>query len=229
VFFLDKTLWSNYTTELTQKNHIYIDMPAHRNSSDVGFDWEVDECVDMLIQVLDELKIDCCFVIGHSWGSMTALRAAVQYPSRFKAIGLFNMPFKKTLGMRKLGFMMQKLMLPFPRFYAKQAAKSLYSEDKLNSNPDLTKAMQDRLSKRSAKELARIIDGVIINPDDTSKLIKKLLVPALAVIGEQDYVGHSGVLDTQIVSGGHISPQKSITEIEQAIVRVLALSDRQVA
>ena len=71
--FLDKTLWSEYTSKLTEKTHIYIDMPAHGKSSDVGHDWDINNCVEMLIQILDKLEINKCFLIGQSWGSMTAL------------------------------------------------------------------------------------------------------------------------------------------------------------
>ena len=71
------------------------------------------------------------------------------------------MPFRKTTGLRRLEFIFQKTMLFFPRFYAKQAAKSLYSGETLRNRPELSIQMQDRLSKRSPKELSRVIDAVI--------------------------------------------------------------------
>ena len=86
--FLDKTLWSNYGCNLTGRTHIYIDMPAHGDSPNVGRDWSLDECVTMLMEVLDSLNIKTCIAVGHSWGSMTALRAATKFPERFSALGL---------------------------------------------------------------------------------------------------------------------------------------------
>jgi len=150
--FLDKSLWLPVSKELPDVTRVYIDMPAHGNSSDVGHDWALDDCVDMLMQIMNELSLDTCFLVGHSWGSMTALRAAVRYPDRFQALALFNMPFRKTTGLRRLGFIFQKAMLFFPGFYAKQAAKSLYSEEILIIRPELVTQMQDRLAKRSPGE-----------------------------------------------------------------------------
>ena len=86
--FLDKSLWLEVSKELPEVTRIYIDMPAHGSSSDVGHDWALDDCVDMLMQIINELKLDTCFLIGHSWGSMTALRAAGKFPERFEALGL---------------------------------------------------------------------------------------------------------------------------------------------
>lgn len=222
--FLDRTLWSDYGTDLTGRTHIYIDMPAHGNSSDIGHDWSLDNCVEMLMKVLDELGVKECIAIGHSWGSMTILRVATKFPTRFRAVGLFNMPFKRTSGLSRLGFILQKLIVIFPRFYAKQAAKSLYSKAVLREQPDLSTKMQERLSKRPSKEIARAIDAVILNAADATQLLLMLQVPALAVIGEADYVGTPPKIETVTVPGGHISPHEAVKETRAAIKRVLELA-----
>lgn len=221
--FLDKSLWHEYPAKITQKTHIYIDMPAHGKTSDVGRDWDIDDCISMLIQIMDTLNVKTCFLIGHSWGSMTALRAAVRFPDRFEALGLFNMPYRKTTGLRSLGFTLQKAMLAFPRFYAKQAAKSLYSGEILRNRPELSIQMQDRLSKRPQKEISRVIDAVILMPDDAIQLINELRVPALAVIGREDYVGKPPRLETWTVPGGHISPHESVEKVKDAIIQVIGM------
>lgn len=222
--FLDKTLWKDFDSNLTGRTHIYIDMPAHGVSSNVGHDWSIDDCVAMLTRVLDELNVRRCSVIGHSWGSMTALRAATSFPSRFASLGLFNMPFKRTTGIRRLGFKLQKTMVAFPRFYARQAAKSLYTESILRTRPDLSEMMQERLSVRPPKELSRVIDAVILNPADTEHLLNDLRVPALAVVGESDYVGIPSKTKTVTVQGGHFSPHEAPSESRQAIKRVVEIA-----
>ncbi len=194
--FLDQSLWAEVSKALPEMTRVYIDMPAHGKSSAVGHNWSLDDCVEMLLVMLDELKIKKSFVIGQSWGSMTALRAAIKFPERFVALGLFNMPYRRTTGLRKLGFIFQKTMGFFPKFYAKQAAKALYSVEFLRNRPELSKQMQARLSKRSQKELARVIDAVILEPEDATHLIEALSVPALAVIGQEDYVGKPPKIET---------------------------------
>jgi len=221
--FLDKSLWFEASKELPEVTRIYIDMPAHGSSSDVENDWVLEDCVDMLIQIIDELKLDTCFLVGHSWGSMIAVRAATKYPERFEALGLCNMPYRKTTGLRRLAFVFQKMALFFPKFYAKQAAKSLYSKELLRNRPELSIQMQEKLSKRSPKEISRVIDAVILMPDDASQLINELRVPALAVVGREDYVGKPPSLETWTVPGGHISPHESVEKVRDAIIKVLGM------
>ena len=224
--FFDKALWMDYGSELTNRTHIYIDMPSHGASENVGRNWTLDECGVMLIEILDFLKVEKCVAIGHSWGSMTALRAASRYPGRFAALGLFNMPFKKTIGVARVGFAAQKIMTVFPRFYAKQAAKALYSPSFLIENPEYSIEMQNRLAGRPPKEIARTIDAVILNAENTSSLISKLKVPALAITGRTDYVEAPSGIDSHTVPGGHISPHEAQQETKQAILEVLRYAAR---
>ena len=140
--FIDRTLWADVDRSLTGRAHIYTDMPAHGRSSDVGHTWSLDDGAEMLIEVLDALEVERCVAIGHSWGSMTALHAASRFPSRFVALGLFNMPFRRVEGLNRLGFRLQKSAAIFPRFYARQAAKSLYTAPFLRKRPELAEAMQ---------------------------------------------------------------------------------------
>lgn len=225
--FLDNTVWTNYDSSLTGRTHVYLDMPGHGNSSDIGKDWCLDDCVSMLMSVLDQLNIKQCIAIGQSWGSMTALRAASKFPESFQTLGLFNMPFKRTLGFKRLGFNFQKLIVRFPRFYAGKAAESLYSPEILQQKPELATTMADRLARRPAKEIARFINAVILNAEDTTHLLYQLKVPALAVVGESDYVGIPPRIKTIVVPGGHIVPHESPKETSQAIQRIVELAVNQ--
>lgn len=219
--FLDKTLWSDYPSMLTGHTHIYMDMPAHGSSSNVGHDWQLSECPGMLIEVLDALDIEKCIAVGHSWGGMTALRAAQTHAKRFISLALFNTPFKTTTGFRRLGFQAQKSLVIFQRFYAKQAAKSLYTPQILEARPELLIQMQERLAVRPAKELIRVLNAVILDAKDSTHLITELAVPAIAVVGESDYVGTLPKIETMIVPGGHISPYEAPTETRAILAQLI--------
>ncbi|NEP17710.1 MAG: alpha/beta hydrolase [Leptolyngbya sp. SIO4C1] len=222
--FLDRTLWAAYGSDLTARTHIYLDMPAHGQSSHVGRDWQLDECATLLIRVLDALEITDCIAIGHSWGSMTALRAAVSFPERFRALGLFNMPVQRPSGLRRLGFVLQKQLVRFPRFYARQAAKSLYSTATLRLRPEYALQMQNRLSQRPPQEIRRVIDAVLLQPTGAARLLQKLTVPALAVVGETDFVGQPPEIESIVVPGGHISPHEAVDETRAAIQKIAGLA-----
>jgi 3-oxoadipate enol-lactonase len=222
--FLDKGLWTNVCAPAEGRKQIFVDMPAHGGSENVGFDWRLDDCVAMLLRILDELEVKRCVAVGHSWGSMTALRAAVQYPDRFEALALFNMPFRRTSGLRRLGFILQKSMAAFPKFYGAQAAKALYSKGLMERRPELAAQMTEGLSKRSRVEIARIIEAVILQPEDSSALIRELRVPALAIVGQTDYVGMPPKIGVVTVPGGHISPHEAEEDTRDAIKRVLEMA-----
>lgn len=219
--FLDKSLWKDVSLPFKDRMQVFVDMPAHGKSDNVGFDWVIEDCVTVLVEILNELKMDRCVAIGHSWGSMTALRAAVSHPDRFQALGLFNMPHKKVAGVSRLGFSLQKTMTVFPKFYGAQAAKSLYSKETLDKRPELKTQMMERLSKRPSVEISRTIDAVILKSEDASSLIQKLKVPALAIVGEKDYVGAPPGMETLTVPGGHISPHEAEEHTRAAIKKLL--------
>lgn len=218
--FLDKTLWFDCASELIGYRRLYIDMPAHGQSSDVGRPWNLEDCVTMLIQILDALDVDTCIALGHSWGGMTALRTATQYPERFQALGLFNMPFKPIVGMRRVSLHAQKLMVRFQRLYAQQAAKSMYSHTCLKARPELLQQMQDRLAKRSIQEIEQVIDAVMYDSTDSTSMIRNLQLPALFVVGESDFVGIPPG-ETLTVPGRHISPHEAPIEVKGAIQQLI--------
>ncbi|MFK8185894.1 MAG: alpha/beta fold hydrolase [Phormidesmis sp.] len=222
--FLDRSLWANVSAVGEERSQFFVDMPAHGKSDNVDRDWRLDDCVEMLFCLMDELAISRCTVIGHSWGSMTALRAAIKRPERFESLGLFNMPFRKTRGMSRLQFELQKKMTIFPSFFAEKAAKALYTPQLLHKRPELVTQMQERLSARPAVEIARTIDAVILKAQDSLPLIQRLQVPAITIVGDSDYVGVPPGMTVLTVPGGHISPHEAEEDTKRAISQCLALA-----
>jgi len=222
--FLDKSLWANVCAPAEGRRQIFVDMPAHGGSDSVGFDWRLEECATMLLCILDELGLQQCVAVGHSWGSMTALRAALQAPDRFQALALFNTPFRRISGFRRIGFILQKRMAVFPKFYGAQAAKSLYTRSFLERRPELARQMIEGFSRRSRVEIARILEAVLLQPEDSSALFQELRVPALAIVGQTDYVGIPPQIESVTLPGGHISPHEAEAQTRDAIQRVLAMA-----
>ena len=218
--FLDSSLWDRVAGNFLDYRLLLVDMPGHGKSHAIGRSWRLDECVGMLLQVLDGMGVEQCVTVGHSWGAMTALRAASQQQSLFRTLCLVNMPFRKTTGLRRVGFQIQKFLSVFRGFYAKQAVKALYSPHFLAAHPQIAGEMKQRLRAMSRREIARVIDAVILGPEDAGHLINGLPIPALYMVGKDDYVGvpNDGSL---IVPGGHISPHEAPNEVAGAILRTL--------
>ena len=89
---LGKTLWAEVNSQAKGKMSVFVDMPAHGNSDNVGHDWSINDCAEMLIRIMNELAVQLCMAFGHSWGGMAVLRAAVQFVERFAALGFLICP-----------------------------------------------------------------------------------------------------------------------------------------
>lgn len=224
--FLDRTLWTELDEDMPPVGRLYIDMPGHGDSADVGRDWTLTDCVDALAEVLSTCHVTRCVLVGHSWGAMVSVRAAARGDKRIAGLALFNMPHRRVSGLARLGFRLQKLVTWIPRFYAAQAAKSLFGVELLRRRPDLVSAMQDRLAIRPARELNRVLDAVLLEPGDADLLLENIDAPTHLVVGENDYVGLPedpipDAVTKEVVAGGHVTPASGHVATGNAVHRVL--------
>jgi pimeloyl-ACP methyl ester carboxylesterase len=132
---------------------------------------------------------------------MTILRAAAKQPERFESVLLCNMPFLTATKKQKITFGLQHSMLLFRNFYTKQAAKALFGKTSLKENPSLVYHLKRSMNLMSNGQIKHTDKAVIADAEDASELIINLKVRALAIKGEEDYVG------------GHISPLEKPEEV----------------
>lgn len=177
----------------------------------------------MLIEILDALKIDKTIAIGHSWGSMTILRAAAKLPDRFHSLGLCNMSFREASILEKRIIRLQHVALIFKKLYMKLAAKALMAKESLKNNKALLEQLIAPMSILKNREIKYTDKAVRINAKDTEQLIKNLSVPSMALVGEEDYVGAPPLAETIIVKGGHVSPIEAPQEVYSFIKEVIDL------
>jgi pimeloyl-ACP methyl ester carboxylesterase len=201
----------------------------HGNSKEIKkSDWTLNDCTDMLLEVINKLKINKSISIGHSWGSMTIIRAANKEPERFSALGLCNMPFKESSKKVKRNIKLQQIALVFRKFYMKQAARALMGKDSISKNPAIIRKLTEPMSKLSNEEIKYTDTVVRINADDSSEIIKNLEVPSIAIIGEEDYVGIPPLNEVITVKGGHVSPIESPNEVNLMINKLISISEKEI-
>lgn len=224
--YFDHHLWENQFNVITDRPVFAIDMPMHGESRvNIKNDWNLDHCAEMLLEILDSLKIDKVIAVGHSWGSMTILRAANKNTDRFLALGLCNMPFKEPSKKEVRNIKFQHSAMMFKKFYMKQAGKSLMGKESLTNNPDLLEKLINPMSKLTNKEIKYTDKAVRIEVKDATHLITNLAMPVLALVGEEDYVGLPPIKETIIVKGGHVSPIEVSEEVNKLISKLIKLAD----
>jgi len=216
--YFDHHLWDEVIRKIEGRTIITIDMPLHGESrNNIKPDWTLEDCGDMLIEILDSLKIPNVIAIGHSWGSMTILRSASKHPQRFVSIGLCNMPFQAASKKQKAIFGLQHPMLTFRRVYTRQAAKALFGKTSLNENPSLINELKRPMNLLTNNQIKQTDRAVIVNADDATELISNLKVKAIALKGKEDYVPAPPNIETIVVGGGHISPLERPDEVVKLI------------
>ena len=205
--YFDHHLWNEVINSIQDRSTFSVDMPFHGLSKEITkTDWTLNDCADMLIEILDSLKITKVIAVGHSWGSMTILRAASEQPARFESVLLCNMPFLAATKKQKITFGLQHSMLRFRNFYTNQAAKALFGKTSLKENPSLVDHLKRPMNLLSKAQIKQTDKAVIGEAEDATELIKNLKVRAVALKGVEDYVPAPPNIETIIITGGHISP-----------------------
>lgn len=223
--YFDSSMWDYQVNRITDRTVCTIDMPFHGLSKNIiNKNWTLDDCAFMLLEILDTLKFDKVIAVGHSWGSMTILRAANQCPGRFVALGLCNMPFKETTRKEARIITIQHFAMGFRKFYMKQAAMSLMGKDSIANNPALIGRVMDPMRKLSDREIKYIDKVVRIEAKDTTHLITNLMMPTFALVGKSDYVGIPPVKDTIVVKGGHVSPLEEPDEVFMFVHKIMEIT-----
>ncbi|MFM2268405.1 MAG: hypothetical protein RL757_1846 [Bacteroidota bacterium] len=220
--YFDHALWRNQINAITDRTVIAIDMPWHGESKEnISKKWNLIDCGTMLLDILDTLKIQKVIAIGHSWGSMTIVRAAHQKPETFVSIGLCNMPFEASPRTQRWQFRLQHTAIVFRNFYIKQAAKSLFGKQTRKDNPLIMNELSVPMRKLTNQQIRLTDKYVIINADDATSLIAQLKVPARALKGKEDYVPTPKNMEMTIVNGGHISPIESVAAVIEFCKKVI--------
>ncbi len=220
--YYDHHLWDEQVKSIDDRTVITIDMPLHGESKNITkVDWNMDDCANMLLEILDSLKIEKVIAVGHSWGSMTILEAAHKNPNRFSGLGLCNMPFKETPKSQIRIIRLQHFALLFRGFYMKEACKESMSKENLTNNPGLLQKLVTSMSKLTNKEIKYTDKVVRIDAKDTSQLIKNLSLPVIALVGDEDYVGIPPIKNTITVKSGHISPLEVPNDVKKMILALI--------
>ena len=205
--YFDHHLWDGIIDAMEDRPLVALDMPWHGASREIAKEnWTLSDCADMLLEILDSLQIPRVMAVGHSWGSMTLLRAASKQPERFASLGLCNMPFLAATKKQKATFVLQHTMLLFRDFYTRQAGKALFGKTTLKENPWLMEELRRPMNLLTNRQLRQTDRAVIMRAGDATDLIKNLKVRAIALKGAEDYVPVPPAIETMVVKGGHISP-----------------------
>jgi pimeloyl-ACP methyl ester carboxylesterase len=166
------------------------DAPGYGDSRILAADWPTaDDYASVLLQLLDQLDISQCLLVGHSLGTLIAARFAVCAPQRLTALALVS----PTLGYRSpqgralpgsVGKRIEDLDRLGPDGFAAARAAGLIADPP--GRPDVVEAVRRAMAavrRPGYDQAARMLAS-----GDILASASKITIPTLVIVGDRDRV-----------------------------------------
>lgn len=185
-FCEDSSMWENFIIPFSKNKIIRIDLPGF-GTSDVIENLSVEQAADIIKDVLDDLEIKKCIIIGHSMGGYVSLAFAKKYSALLNGLGIFHShPYadteeKKEGRKKSIEFIKKNSHI----HYIKQLIPALFPSKFAGSNNFLVNKMIHQASSFPANG---IINGLqlMLNRPDQSEVLKNIKCPVLFIVGLDD-------------------------------------------
>lgn len=180
-FAEDGSIWDNQLAHLEAHCRLIIpDLPAIPSLETIAV---------TIKDLLDQLGITQCIMIGHSMGGYITLAFAALYPERLNAIGLFHSTAypdseeKKANRRKSIEFIRKHGAETFVR----QSTPGLFGEYTHQHNPALIDSTVDRYAQLPGETLIAWYEAMIARPDRTD-VLRTFNGAVLFIIGEEDTI-----------------------------------------
>ena len=153
---------------INKTNVLIIDFPGHGKSSEPEEAWDLIDFVELVHELIKELKIKNVTLIGHSFGGKVSIMYAARY--KIERLVLLSSPYKVQIKKQSLKVRILKKFknVPVLNKYADKIKRHIGSTDYKNATP----IMRDILVKH-------------VNTDATDDC-KKINVPTIIIWGTND-------------------------------------------
>jgi 3-oxoadipate enol-lactonase len=187
-FPLSHRMWDPQIAALSDRYSVVAYDHRGFGASDTGDgQTTMETLVDDLFAVLDELRLDGVIACGCSMGGYTLLRAVERAPERFRALVLADTRSTADDDAGRLGRAntLRDVKNKGVPAFAEQFSAKLVGPSTLAAKPDVRERLAELI--RANGELG-ICGGVLALGlrTDTTAALRKLTVPALIVVGEED-------------------------------------------
>ncbi|MBV6623818.1 MAG: 2-succinyl-6-hydroxy-2,4-cyclohexadiene-1-carboxylate synthase [Rivularia sp. (in: Bacteria)] len=173
-----------------------IDLPGHGKTNILDDDcYKMPQIADALINLLDELQIERCFLVGYSMGGRLALYLTLKFPQRFHKIILESASpglasdKERLERVKRDEQIARKLARSIQRDDFRKFLDNWYNQQifgNIKNHPHFEQMIENRLQNNPVK-LAKSLRlmGTGIQPSLWDKL-KENKIPILLLVGEND-------------------------------------------
>lgn len=174
----------------TTHRMILIDSPGHGQSQPLSRRFTLEECALCLRQILDELGIEQCVLVGNSWGGMMGGVFAALYPQRTRAAILMNCTGSAAGIAQKIEFFAMVSVLrhlsQVPDRIVGRAVKAFAGPTTEHNKPDVVAFIRDTVAGVNPRSVCWAIESVVPRRVDQRQLLGAVRVPVLVVAGDED-------------------------------------------
>lgn len=183
----DHTIWHDQVEALKSKFQLIVpDLPGSGRSAFTG-NVSMEAMAEVLKNILDELQVGECIMIGHSMGGYVVLAFAEKYPQMLTAFGLFHSTAyadseeKIAARRRGISFIMENGAAKFQE----QSTLNLFSKETKDNMPELVSETVEKYTYFLPEPLVAYYEAMIERPDRTN-VLKTFSRPVLFIIGKYD-------------------------------------------
>src|SRR6266446_7237688 len=169
---------------------VLIDSPGHGESDPLNRHFTLEECALCLSQILDQLEIKDCVLLGNSWGGMMGGVFAALYPNRTRAAVLMNCTASVADEAQKELFLQMTSVLreqhTVPKAVVDLAINAFAGATTERTRPEVAEFIRSTVAAARADSVCWAIDSVVPRRTEHRGLLGAIRKPVLVVAGEED-------------------------------------------
>lgn len=187
----DGGMWRFVVPALAERYRVLtIDPPGHGRSAPMRRSFTLEDCADVVVEILDATSIERAHYAGLSWGGMTGMRLALRHPERLRSLVLIDSNAdretrKKVPAYRAMQLVSRAVGAGVP-LILRRLDKIYLAERTRRERPDIVRDFHDHIVRMDPESVHHCTDAVIFDREDIRDRLGAIHVPTLVVVGSDD-------------------------------------------
>jgi pimeloyl-ACP methyl ester carboxylesterase len=210
--FVDSGSWKRVEADLLrERTLILISGPGHGSSGDPGRRYDMKECADAAIDILDAIAVaDPVDWVGNAWGGHVGIVAATRHTHRVRSLVAISSPAAALAPAerRRLRFLIaaHRVLGPAKPLRSGVAGVLLSSATRA-TDPAAVDYVHEQIRNADRRAFRNAIESISLRRPDLTPLLPHISVPTLIITGGDDvgFTPDQAREATTLVPGGAVS------------------------
>jgi 3-oxoadipate enol-lactonase len=215
---------------------LVFDGPGH-GKSEVPPPFTLEDNATALVDAFEELRVERAIVVGLSWGGMLAMRLALAYPARVRALALLDASADAERPARAVKYRLfvslaRRVGMP-PALLERQIVPLFFAAGTRRDRPELVERFVRAANGFPLEGLARAALAVVVHRRSITDRLGAVRAPTLVLCGREDSATEverseriaqriPGAQLVVIDGAGHLSALEQPQQVNDALVPFVA-------